>query len=72
MLVLGRETGQAMHITIPADNNPGGDIEFEIVLVEIRDHKRARIGIDAPQFVRVVREELLASEDAKEAPCPTP
>jgi carbon storage regulator len=48
MLVLGRKVGEAIHI--------GDQITIKVVAIS---GNRVRIGIDAPQDIQIVREELL-------------
>lgn len=49
MLCLSRLPGQSLYI--------GEDIK--IIVLEIRDGRKVRIGIDAPEDVRIYREEVL-------------
>ena len=58
MLVLTRKLRERIHI--------GGNVV--VTVVDIRGNK-VRLGIDAPQDIPVLREELLASS---EAPCGSP
>lgn len=48
MLVLSRKSGQSLFI---------GDVKVTVVKL---DRNRVKIGIDAPEHVQVIREELLA------------
>lgn len=52
MLVLSRKAGERIVI------NPGKD-EIVVELLEISTSKRVRIGIHAPDHIRVYRDELL-------------
>lgn len=52
MLVLERRAGQSLIVTLPDGRG------FTIKAVEI-NNKRIKIGIEAPDDVKVVREELL-------------
>jgi carbon storage regulator CsrA len=68
MLVLGREEGEKIKITIPAGTVIDRDVEILVVLVEIRQSDKARIGIDAPRWVQVLRQEV--ADRGKEPTCP--
>ena len=53
MLVLTRRTGETILI--------GDDIEITVLVV---DGNQIRVGIDAPEDVRILRGELLDDDDA--------
>lgn len=61
MLVLTRMTDERIVLTVAERLEPGAKIE--IVLVSARE-RRARIGIEAPEQVEIVRAELVKSEAA--------
>ena len=58
MLVLSRKPDQEIHV-------PQFGIKFRVLGV---DGKRVRIGIDAPDDVRILRDELAFETDAKLSP----
>lgn len=59
MLVLTRSEGEEIQLTCP-----DGTLIW-IRLVEVMRGNRAKIGIDAPQSVKVMREELLEKEERR-------
>lgn len=56
MLVLGRSKGQKLILKIPPCTEPR---DVEIMLVKL-DPLAARIGIEAPDDIEVLRDELIA------------
>lgn len=56
MLVLGRKVGEKILI-----DHPDGTIE--VVLVEVKTKQVARIGVHAPESVRVDREEIWQAKE---------
>lgn len=60
MLVLSRQKGEAIIFHLP-----GGEV-IRVTLCEIRDGHKIRLGIDAPDGVQVLREELVRWRPADE------
>ena len=58
MLVLSRKRGERIVARLPDDR------EIVVTLVEIRGSDKVRLGFDAPEDVRIWREELLKREAA--------
>jgi len=52
MLILSRKTGEEILI------GPPGPGQVRVVLIEVRDSRKARIGIEAPAGVPVHRREI--------------
>lgn len=57
MLVLSREPGQRIRLKVSG-------VEIWIELNEIRGRNQARIGIDAPLEVEILREEMVVTLEA--------
>ena len=53
MLVLGRFTGESLVLEVKEP------CTIKVMLVDILSSHKARLGFDAPQSVRILREELL-------------
>ena len=60
MLVLSRKKGESIKVTIPEGTLITEDMEIDLMVVDIRGDK-VRLGLEAPQVVRLLREELVES-----------
>ena len=59
MLVFSRNVDERVILTMPDGRR------IAVMLIEIKGTNRARLGFDAPQDVRIHREEIQQLEDAK-------
>ena len=55
MLVVSRKLGESIYLTLP----DGREIKMTVVLI---DRNKVRFGIEAPQDVKILREELRCSK----------
>lgn len=57
MLALSRREGQRLVLTVKTPDRP--DIVVKVELVKVKTMRMAKLGIEAPGCVEILREELL-------------
>lgn len=62
MLVLSRNLNERIFVSIPASNAP---IQVTLMVCSLSQKGSVRIGIDAPESVRIYRDDIQKTEPSK-------